>query len=310
LCFHSIISTTPHVNSFVRSHPRAPGTETRCAFSFPWIRVAWILTLKHRKPDLSLLYAISDIAVTEPPCPGSSSAFRHWHSLIDPSTGTPVSNFDVCPSCVKSLEAMLPPLRGIFVPRSKSRGSLTERVCDLRFDSRRFLPYVDALEVIADRASRTHSSPDIRSFVQLARMRASLRECPGPNALPDQPWHIIPNVPGFTVCEECYHDVILPSLERGDPLAGRVSKRSVYIGSDEDEIACCLWSKNMRDVWKEACSRNDGEAWLRRVIRERKDRLVDLERDRKKLLFQAQRGVGKEAAEGLERNEIERRRWE
>ena len=161
---------------FRPSPSRLSGYETRCDFSIPWIRMAWLLTLKENRRDANLLYALAEVAVREPPCPGKSGAAGPWFHLADSVADRPVSNFDVCPYCVRSLETIFPMLQGVF--QHTPSATHQTRICDLWSGSKRFAIYVDLLEEIAKRAVYTRKRPDTRRFVDLARTMASIRECP------------------------------------------------------------------------------------------------------------------------------------
>ncbi|KAI9836759.1 MAG: hypothetical protein M1837_003247 [Sclerophora amabilis] len=265
-CLNDAIGSTPHRAYFVPSAPRPAGSEVKCDFSLPWVRVAWVLTLKQRRRNLDLVYATARIAATLKACPRATGADRQYYSVIHPDTGNPVANFDVCPCCRESLEALLPQLRGVFV---KSYPSGPVRKCDLRFDSKRFLGFVDELEATAKRAARSSGSgiPDMRPFANYACERASMRECPGSEAVPARGWHIIPKMPDFTVCEECFHDDVWPKVESGSALADRFSRRLQLVASHDHGVLCRLASPRMKEVWRRAVERDDIE-FLKREVKD------------------------------------------
>ncbi|TVY32147.1 hypothetical protein LSUB1_G007730 [Lachnellula subtilissima] len=184
-CFTSSIAPTDFRTHFVPAPRRPADTAVLCDFgSSPWYRIAWLLTLKEKRQNLKLFYGLANIAANEPPCLGKHEAARKWHSIIDPKTGSDIYNFDVCYSCVKSIEVLLPAIKGIFVRTDSQSPSF--RVCDLRFDSPRFIQYFDALEVAADRADYHHKDPDTRDLASLARRFAKLDECPQSTDLVDK----------------------------------------------------------------------------------------------------------------------------
>ena len=237
---------------FARAPPKPPGLKTKCDFSSPWVRVAWLKTLKEKSQKPDILYAVASI--TEEPCPGKAGAVRAWYSLPDPETGKAISNFDVCPYCVRAIECIFPSLCGVFRYDRKQKSS-KQRVCDLRYDSKRFAGYVDRLEAIANRAEIERRSPRMQRFADYAQDMALTRECPRDDMVLNQPWHIMPQIPHFTVCEECYDEVVWPAIEAGSLLAAKFN-RSMQI-SGPGGVSCQLYSPRMRHIFKDAARSND-----------------------------------------------------
>ncbi|KAG0648616.1 hypothetical protein D0Z07_5306 [Hyphodiscus hymeniophilus] len=265
-CFNSTIAPTEFRHHFVQAPPRPSSMEVLCDFgSSPWYRIAWLLTLKDRRRDLKLFYGLAHIANTTPPCLGKHDAVRQWHSIIDPKTRAPIQNFDVCYSCVKSIETLLPPIRGIFV-RTDGHGSQgLGRVCDLRFDSKRFIQYFDALETTADQADDDDETPDTRSLASLVRRFAMIDECQRDTELVDARWHIITQLPEFTVCEECFDEYVWPELDEGKAIPAMFNKKQQIL----PRASCQLYSERMRAVFSMAVDGNDYKL-LASKARERK----------------------------------------
>jgi len=95
-CFNSSIAPTEFRDSFIPAPRRSPTEEVICDFgSSPWYRIAWLLTRKERRRDMGLFYGLAHVAASLPPCTGSHKDIRQWHSLVDPSSRTPISNFNV-----------------------------------------------------------------------------------------------------------------------------------------------------------------------------------------------------------------------
>lgn len=254
-CFGSIIAPTAFRDHFI---PAARRTDISiiCDFgSSPWYRIAWLLTLKERRNDLGLFYGLAHVGAIEAPCLGKREAYnRSWNSIIDPKTGSPIKNFDVCHSCVKSIEILLPPIRGAFVRTIETDYSSTiPRICDLRFDSKRFVQYFDALETTADDAAYHNSSPDTRTLAKLARKFSILEECQQSTDLSDRRWYIITQLPDFTVCEECFDDVVLPELEDRKAIPLMFNKTPQRI----QKASCQLYSRRMRTIFQKACNSDD-----------------------------------------------------
>lgn len=232
---------------------------------------------------------------------------RQWHSIVDPKTRAPIPNFDVCFSCVKSIETLLPPIKGIFV-RTDTHGAhgapAAGRVCDLRFDSKRFIQYFDALETTADRAEEDDGPPDTRSLASLVRRLASIDECQRDTELLDSRWHVITQLPEFTVCEECFDEIVWPELDEGKAIPAMFHKRQQTL----PKASCQLYSGRMRAVFSKAVDGDDYKL-LASKARERKavevafrSNLADLKRQ----LKSNPHAVGNQ----IERVTAEWRKWE
>ncbi|EPE29947.1 hypothetical protein GLAREA_01107 [Glarea lozoyensis ATCC 20868] len=304
-CFNNTIASTDFRNHFILAPQRPPDAAVRCDFgSSPWYRIAWLLTLKERRRDLKLFYGLAHIASTEPPCLGKQEGVRKWHSIIDHKTGSTIPNFDVCPNCVKSIEILLPPIRGVFVPKKQSSSNPSIRLCDLRFDSKRFVQYFDALEVTSDTAARYDEEPDTRSLVSMTRRLSQLEECEGSKDLFDRKWHIITQLPEFTVCEECFDEVVWPEMHHTIPKL--FAQNRVRL----PKASCQLYSERMRKVFRDACHEDDYKMLASRA-RERKSVEGAWKKDLKDLRERV--GLGFESgalAREVERVEEEWRRWE
>ncbi len=199
-----------------------------------------------------------------------------------------VRGFDVCLSCVRSVECLLPALRGMFVRTDVKNGtekryvefssssflSLYQsglnanrdiRICDMRFDSKRFIQYFDAMETASDNSLSFSEKPDIRPLAALAKRLAMFPECARDAELPNVRWHIIKELPEFTVCEECFDEVVWPEVRKRSALALMFKEGTVRLARS----SCQLYSERMREVFKAAVERNDFVGLAKRV-RERK----------------------------------------
>jgi hypothetical protein len=160
------------------------------------------------------------------PCPGREVMFGECHSIIDSETGSPMVNFAACSNYVKSAEVLLPAARGIFVPGLPHPRS---KICDLRFDSNRFTRYFDAIQIMAERAKDRDEVPDTTDLQNLIRRFALIPECQRDAKLGDSKWHIIPGLPNFTVCEDCFENFVCLVGQESLPLPwGQLS-----IGSEQ-----------------------------------------------------------------------------
>ncbi|CAG8959497.1 hypothetical protein HYFRA_00001396 [Hymenoscyphus fraxineus] len=263
-CYQAIIARTEFARYFVAAAPRPPDASVQCDFgSSPWYRIAWLLTLKEKRRDLDLFYGLADVAASEPPCLGKQEGIRKWHSIIDHKTGAPVYNFDVCYNCVRSIETLLPVMKGAFIRNDKSGGSL--RICDLSVDSKRFVKYFDALEVTADRANRYDEEPDLRDLASLARRFGRFSECEKDKDRIDKKWYMITQLPEFTVCEECYEEVVWPEVDERKAIPLMFQKNMVRL----PVASCQLYSPKMRGIFRIAVAANDYKL-LASKARERK----------------------------------------
>lgn len=163
------------------------------------------------------------------------------------------------------METLLPALRGTFVRVDSHGSSLSPRVCSLRFDSKRFIEYFDALETTADRADYDDAEPDMRDVAKLVRSLASMPECQHDKELIDRKWHIITQLPEFTVCEECFEEVVWPELEERKSIPMMFNKTLQRVS----KASCQLYSPKMRGIFRLAVDSDDYKL-LAAKARERK----------------------------------------
>jgi len=253
-CYESTMAPTEFHQLFVPAPAKPPHEEVLCDFgSQPWYRIAWLLTRKEHRRDLTLMSSLANIADTIPPCMGKYEAVRKWYSIIDPDTGYPIRNFDVCLACVKSIETLLPSLKGVFVRTDNKYPPDLPRVCDMRFDSKRFIHYFDALETAADTASNSRYPPDTTDLASLVKRFASLPECSRDKTLSNAHWYIITQLPDFTVCPECFDEVVLPGLEKKKAIPAMFNKAM----QRKEAASCQLYSERMRGIFEKAVDGND-----------------------------------------------------
>ncbi|KKZ62699.1 hypothetical protein EMCG_02908 [[Emmonsia] crescens] len=264
---------------FIPSLPKARDAKVRCSLSQPWARLAWVQTMKLQLKHLELLQRI-----TRPPpgsrvCSGRNPSVQSWFRLSDPETGRNVTDFNACSACFRNLQILMPSLRDAF----RSGPLVQERICDLRIDSPRFVRYLDLLD---EAATRSYSAPrgrlDMREFVRYARRKSSIRDCPRDHFAAG-PWHYIPDLPEFTICEDCYDDVVYDRSHSG---IGKMVSRTPQMvpGRRDQQYTCQLYSPRMRTVFREAVQHGDfkylATTALRRyeaenLFRERKKGLLD-----------------------------------
>ena len=253
------IEQAGYTGRFQPSPPRPHGYETRCDLSIPWIRMAWLLILQNKTNRSNLVHEMMEIVTQEPKCPGKSGPTRNWYRLHDPETNRLVPNFDVCSYCTRSMETLFPNLYGSFHQVRTGENPNQPRTCALRSDSPRFAKYVDMLDEISNQAYEYRRPPNMLRFVQLARKFASIRECNRDDMLLDHVWHYMPHLPEFTVCEECYEDVVWPAAVAGSELADQFHGRPQLLppAFARGGVSCQLYSPRMRNVFRDACARGD-----------------------------------------------------
>ncbi|PGH01781.1 hypothetical protein AJ79_07829 [Helicocarpus griseus UAMH5409] len=264
---------------FIPGLPKPRDQVVRCSLSQPWARLAWVQTMKLKLNHLDLLYHITHPQPGSRPCTGRNPSVQAWYRLSDPETGRTVSDFNACSSCFRNLQILMPSLRDAF----RSGPLVQERVCDLRVDSPRFVRYLDLLDEAATRSSYTRSRLDMRDFIRYARRKSNIRNCTRDHPA-SGPWHFIPDLPEFTICEDCYDDVVYDLKDTG---IGRMVTRTPrdVPGQHRDQLLTCqLYSPRMRTVFRDAVHHGDykylAAAAIRRheaekLFRQRKRRLFD-----------------------------------
>lgn len=277
------VSRAGYGRHFVSAFSKSPERPVQCSFSIPWIRMAYLLMVKKRRSDANLLYDMAEVAEDTAPCPGKRLLVREWYRILDVDSDRNVPGFYACPYCIRSLETIFPVLKGVFY-KSRSRRSLEERACSLRSDSSRFATYVDLLEDTANQANEYRRAPNTYRFVELAKKLGAIPTCLRDDMLRGRAWHIIPRLPEFTACGECYEDIVWPAVLRGLPLASQFTKEPQLIEKPHIGVSCQLYSSRMRKVFLEACSDDDFD-YLRQVALKRHR----LERDLQKRIVEAQR---------------------
>ncbi|KAJ8106667.1 hypothetical protein OPT61_g9387 [Boeremia exigua] len=289
-CYDGVFSNTPFANHFSQTRRYERPTVRFCDFSGPWMRLAWLMTIKQRRSGLDLLYALADVNTAERPCPEDRelSADRvDWYGIADPRDGIHVANFAICAADVKMLEVLFPSVRGYFTRLPPSSSYTPEKyTCGLRVSSKRFPKYLDLLVELDAEAQSTGQHPNISKFVKMARENTFKGECARNKPFVRKAWHFIPSLPEFTVCEECYDAAIWPLAAAKSSALARLVNKSIQLVPNEDlELgsSCCLYSPRMRRVW-EVSAKEDDLTYLERKVRERRRKEVALAKERRGVL--------------------------
>jgi len=290
-CYEGVFAGTPFDVDFKQIWLGDWPAERTCDFSSPWTRLAWLLTVKQRRTSLDLIYAIADIMdYVVSPCPGDREAGAErnvsWYGIPNQRDGTHIANFAICSSDRRMIEALLPSLRGCFtkIPRGYIDSSDT---CSLRTSSSRFAKYLDLLVELDREAELSGQLPDLNRFIKLIRENSFKGECARSRTLFRKPWHFVPSLPEFTVCEQCYDELIWPATQSKSvtsPIPHLFNKSIQLVPGEDPDVgsSCCLWSKRMREVWRETLKYDDF-SYLKSQARERKRAEAKYMKNRKQI---------------------------
>lgn len=305
----SFLGSSRFRDHFIPSLPKDPRRPVACAMGVPWLRYAWIQSIKQDRRDLNLIW---QIAAPPPsgtrPCAGPRVDVRRWYHLTDPRTKKPVDNFHLCAACVRNVDLIFPKLQHRVFDRPSDKPE-QDRICSFHPESRHFLPVLNEIERMADadrmgdRRQKDSTRPrDFQDFVDFVRHLCRYRQCQKDMPLGIQVWHVIPELPEFTICEECYNEVVRPVSHR--PVARDVSKFVVFLPNllgcrIVHGSTCQLYSDRMRRVFLEAVTRNDFEG-LKSVAKHRyemEQRLRDMQK-----LYKMDQDAGIDRGPEIERN--------
>ncbi len=317
-CYDGVFADTPFAVHFSQTRRHQRPVERFCDFSNPWMRLAWLLTIKQRRPSLGLFYSLADIAEANRPCPDDRELGTDriaWYGIEDQRDGIHVANFAVCSCDKKMIEALFPSMRGYFTKLSPGRSTTEpERyICSLRTSSRRFPRYLDMLVELDAEAQSLNNEPNINRFIQLARDNAFKGECCKDKTSVRKAWHFIPSLPEFTVCEECYDEHVWPVIrsKSSSSAVARLFNKTIQLVPGEDPdvgSSCCLYSPRMRRVWTTSVQ-NEDFTYLKKKAIERKKAESRLVRERKGIvnwMMGAERGSSQWERARSELKELER----
>lgn len=280
-CYGAVFGHTAYRTLF-QPLLRPSNTPISCDFGvYPWYRIAWLLTLKNDTPDLRLFHQIANAmsATGDQPCPRDRATVRDWLTVRNPYTQRGVYDFAVCYQCAGVIEALLPNLTGLFVPLD-IRPEHARRTCSMRFSAkrRRFVMYFDAMETTSDRAQLEQREPDLQNLADELEKMTVVSECQEDKPITNGSWHTMQFLPDFTVCGECFEDVIYPKLDDDNVIA-----RNFYMKPQRLPVATCqLYSPRMRDIFSKACRWNDPK-YLESKVMERMQVEADIHDKLKRL---------------------------
>lgn len=292
---------------FMRRNAKS-GQKASCSFSEPWTRLAWLQTIKQGLDNLDMLYAITRPPSGSSQCPGRIISGQYWHRVVDTETDMYLPNFNACPACARNIKILMPSLRDTF----RRRAIMQEQACDFVTDSPRFIQYIDLLDIAANRAKNKGSQrPNITEFLSYARRKAPLRDCRR-NRQIFAAWHYMPQLPEFTVCEDCYDDAVWPLAQANKPIARKFSSTMRLLPGNDGpsrcrKASCQLYSPRMRAKFRDAVLKNDF-AYLEHIALRRFDAEQIYHERREVLLDNKELGYGCDAY--LRKNMEEWKRWE
>ncbi len=312
-CLDGIVWLTHFQSEFIPSPRRATTTRTRCDFASPWVRLAWLLTLKRQRQDLDLIYALSAIASVDSSCPDAREGTGPWYGLLG-EEGQFIPGFAICSCDMKYIEACFPSLIGLLSRMPPSSSGPDAGMCSMRISGKMFPTYLDLLEDIDEeaRAVPLRSSPSLQVLIKIVRADSPKKrrtECTRDNLIHESTWHFIPALPEFTVCEVCFDGVIWPTIKQGSDVAERFNKVLMPLpaGVGTAGASCQVYSPRMQKIWERAVKYGDKEGlnYLARKVRERREVEDDLRRQQReigKLLERNKKlGGGSDAAVQKER---------
>ncbi|UNI18981.1 hypothetical protein JDV02_005207 [Purpureocillium takamizusanense] len=305
-CYETVFASSEFRTQF-QPMLRPMSDAIACDFgSSAWYRIAWLLTLKHKTPDLRLLHQVANVmnSTRNETCPGNRKATRTWLTVIDPSTKHPVPEFSTCYECARTVEVLLPNLTGLFVPL-EPRSEPSRDLCALHFMPKRedFVLYFDALETTSDKAFVEDKAPDVARLAKELQQLTIGGDCREDSPVVDGYWHMMQFLPQLTVCSACFIDAVQPKIDEGSSLAQNFYMKPQKLPS----ATCQLYSKRMREVFAKACRRKD-LAYLKDRVLERRD--VEAEIYEKLLKLEKSRRNDAWTEEQVEKLVKEWRRWE
>lgn len=279
-CYQQVFQPTEFRDLFVPAPYRSKERETACDLgTSPWYRIAWLMTRKYQRPDLRLLQGVADVLAREKiPCYGNVRVSRIWYSITDPETRRCIPDFHMCSPCAKAVEVLFPSLTGMFVPLDRPAEPKSGK-CSLHYapSRNRFLMYFDVFEKCHDRAMDERTAPDSKRLAFNIKFWSNVHECPRDQPVRHGYWYTMADIPGMTVCEECFLDVVYPE-------AVAEVKAKAATGSEDgvtsvarnfyhkphhikSTTVCQMASPWMRRVFKRACRKENGVRYMNDKVR-------------------------------------------
>lgn len=252
-CAHAVAHTR-HRPLLLRSLDKPYDKWTICAMSRPWLRQAFVQSIKLDKSDLAMMKKVTTLPHGARVCQGAKPDVRTWWKLTDPSTGRAVPEFFACSACMYNIHVVFPNL-----PEQFQRDTLgQEKICSLYHGSKHFTILMEQLDQVAEKCrekGREHARY-IQPFVDQFRHLTRYPVCSKDTLLLNRAWHYMNDLPEFTICEACFDEVVWPVTDR--PIAREISrttkiaKQSVPARAcNTQAVGCQLYSERMRRLFND-----------------------------------------------------------
>ena len=284
-CYHSFIGPTPYAGAFITKGGAIappPNVPVRCDMARFWVRTAGTVLLTMNQDglhDITLLARVAGIRAQDGDCPNAqlaegqppATSQRTWYTIQDPQTGAqPLQGWTVCAACLISIQTCCPAIVAGFAPLYPA-GPRQSTCALVPSDMYGDLRTAEILEQVGGCAlkSRLLGRPDVSQLVGWLRENpprpqggnpltgsasAPVGLCPRKSPSTTLSCHTMRGLFDFTVCQQCYADVIQPDLARGVELARQFDTSPAAMPSG---FTCQLYSERMRRVWSEAASAGD-----------------------------------------------------
>lgn len=275
-CLNNIIRPTQFRRLLVRAR-RPLYEERRCDFGSPWMRVAWLLTLKEQRNDFTLIYKLAELWEKVSPCPIKHDPRQTWWTLVDQNLNS-INNFAICSRDKANIEILFKSLKGAF--DEVIGGLRSNQQCSVWADGQDFPAYIDLLDKLNEEALqrfihraatsssfdfRTHKlkgTAETRPLHELAMRLSNKFECPRDTTPQASIWHYIPDLPDLTVCPECYDAVIRNGRKTPPEMVNLFSKAPRRLdpfpgGLSNVGLTCQLYSPRMQKAWNDAAHDHD-----------------------------------------------------
>lgn len=215
-CYNTHIQNSPPLlaQQFVAREDDGPEVLKTCDFHFPSTVQTWYQAANAGNFSIFTDYlqrldttAACPATIGSTPLPG-----LRWMTLTvnrtNPEGPDAVDGFVVCERCYKSI-ACATPFANRFEPFQRVQGPQEAWSCDLA------LPSIE--HAFSQAAGQTGSRVPWNDILNAIRTRFAVRPCTGPSGSTEtRQWWTVrpddsPNLEAFAVCDEHYHDCIIPS---------------------------------------------------------------------------------------------------
>lgn len=221
--------------------------------------------------DVHLLAKVAAIVTPDGPCPNGvimgdkgdekKEATRMWYSLPDPdNNGALLIEFTICSFCVISMHTSWPAIGKAF-PFVRASQTACAGTCDIFGGaSARTMEHIQLLTVAESQAAENGGHVNMDEFTRFVKRYAGLAECSKGEST-EGFYYVMPQIPDFKVCEECYETCVNPYVNTRNSIAERFGKADDAF----DGFNCTLYSERMRKAWTDAINNNDMEELKGRV---------------------------------------------